>query len=388
MHITGWMERVNLKKEIQEVYLHSFLFKLAVKLVAIFLPLYMLELGFSMLEVLTFFLLYSGIYIVASLPNASIASRIGYKHTSLLASPIVLIFYLLLRQLSSDPTQLFLVALTGGLGFNLYWMGMNPEVARSSHTEKREKETGYFFSMPALASIISPFVGGLILAVYGFPTLFLFTLLLVFTSFLPFLLSREHHEGMDLDVVSFAREMETVDFATFVAKGVNSMGKKVLWPLYLAVVIQSSLGIGGAGSFLALGGAVTSIFLGKVTNDDNRTKVLWTGTAVATLSYLLMSQVTGPLMAFLASAMNGLGYTAISIPIYSKAMDHAEKEDILEYFAFREIALSIGRVATLLVFALFFLNLSSKIAFVAAFFFMAASMVIVGHLGSRMESNR
>ncbi|MFB6292175.1 MAG: MFS transporter [Candidatus Nanohaloarchaea archaeon] len=385
MHLTDWMERVDLEKEIQEVYLHSFLFKLAVKLVAIFLPLYILELGFSFQHVFLFFAVYYGAYIFASLPNAGIVSRIGYKHASLAASPVILLFYVLLRQLSTSNLQLFLVALTGGIGFNLYWSGMNPEVATSSHSDDREKETGYFFSMPALASIFSPFVGGMILAVSGFEILFLFTLLLVAASFLPFLFSREHHDGMDIDILEFAGEMETVDFSTFVAKGINSMGKKVLWPLYLAVIIQNSMSIGGAGSFLALGGAVTSIFIGKVTNDGNRTKVIAVGALFASVSYLLMSQVTTPGAAMLVSAMNGLSYTSVSLPIYSKAMDHAEKEDVIEYFAFREIALAIGRIATLGALMLAFFLLPQAAAFTAGFFLLAAAIVIIGFLGSRME---
>ncbi|MBC5793253.1 MAG: MFS transporter [Nanohaloarchaea archaeon] len=385
MHLSDWVQRIDLGKEIQEVYLHSFLFKLGIKLVSIFLPLYILELGYSIEMVVLFFMTYYGGYLFFSLINAKIVSKVGYKHASLLASPFILLFYLGLRNLSGSGPSLYIMALLGGFAFNLYWTGMNPEVASSSHSEDREKETGFFFSMPSLASIFSPVVGGLILAVFGFPTLFLFTASIVGSSFLPFLFSDEHRDGMDYSILEFISEAELRDFATFAVKGANSIAKKVLWPLYLAVVLQGSVNIGGAGSFLSLGSAFTSVMIGKLLTESNRTLVITGGTAVASLSYLLMSLVTEPTAAFMISALNGLSYTAISIPIYSKAMDHSEQSDVIEYFALREIALSIGRVSALLILLGVISFLPQAAAFRYGFVFFAAVVIIIGFMGSRMD---
>lgn len=383
MHITEWMERVDLGREIQEVYLHSFLFKLAVGLVSIFLPLYILRLGFPVETVFKFFLVYYAVYVLASWPNAMVSSKLGYKHTSLLASPIILVFYLLLRNMNpACGAPVYQVAVVGGLGFNLYWAGMNPEVAESSHSEDRERETGYFFSMPTLASMISPAVGGLILAAYSFDTLFVSAAGLIALSFAPFLLSREHHEGMEIDPKTFFSRSHLDDFMTYMLKGVSSMGKKVFWPLYLAVVIQESASIGGAGSLLALGGALTSISLGKITDDGNRDKVIWAGVVLTAVSYLLMSQVSSAGFAFAVSLLNGLSYTAISLPVYSRAMDRAEEEDYIEYFAFRETALSIGRVITLLGFLGLFMLYPGN--YLPGFVLLAAAVFFIGFFGSRI----
>ncbi|MFB6144432.1 MAG: MFS transporter [Candidatus Nanohaloarchaea archaeon] len=382
MHLSDWMQRVDLGKEIQEVYLHSFLFKLAVKTVSIFLPLFILDLGYGFSTVFVFFAVYYSSYIFTSWPNAEVVSRIGYKHSSLLSSPFILVFYLLLR---SEPSTLVLygTGFLGGSAFNLYWMGMNPEIATSSHRESREKETGFFFSMPSLASIISPFAGGLVLASFGFHGLFLLASALIAASFTPFLFSSEHSDGLDLDLSEFLRDANPTDFLTFTLKGVNSIGKKVLWPLYLALVIQSSLSIGGAGSLLSLGSAITSIFLGRITNSDNRRQVILTGSALTGLSYLLMSSVTSTVPALAVSFINGLAYNAVNIPVYSRAQDHAENEDVIEYFALREIALSVGRCGALGVAAALFYFLPET-RFLASFTFVAASVVLTGYFGGKM----
>ncbi|MFB6216074.1 MAG: MFS transporter, partial [Candidatus Aenigmatarchaeota archaeon] len=359
----------------------SFLFKLAVGLVAIFLPLYILGLGYSPYQVFIFFLVYYSVFVLLSFPNGAIASRIGYKHMSILSSPFILAFYLILR-MNPSITGLYVTAVLGGLGFNIYWAGMNPEIAESTHSQNRERETGYFFSMPTLATMISPVLGGLVLAVYSFHTLFLFAAVFIGTSFVPFIFSKEHHEGMDLDPLSFFRRDHINDFLTYLGKGVNSIGKKVLWPLYLAVVIQSSVSIGGAGSLLALGSAAASIFLGRITDKDNRNSVLLSGAVVTGLTYLLMIQVTSAEPALIVSFLNGLGRTAMSLPIYSRAMDKAEKEDLVEYFAFRETALSMGRVITIFILVGIFTLFPGN--FALGFVTIALSMIVIGYFGRKV----
>lgn len=383
MHLADWMERVDLKNEMQEVYLHTFMFKLAVKLVSIFIPFYILESGFSLGTVFIFFLVYYGTYIPASGLNALITSKIGYKHSMLLASIPTLAFYLLLRTVETEAT-LYALAVLGGYSFNLYWSGMNPETARSSRDGEREKEAGIFFSMPSIASIMAPVIGGLILAVFSFEALFGVTALLIGVSFTPFLLTDEHYTGLDLNFRDFLEECSTVDFLTFTLEGVNSMGKKMLWPAYLAVIIGGSLNIGGAGSLRAVGSAVTSILIGYLANKQTNPRIIITGMSIASLTYLLMASVATPIAAFALSLMNGLSYTAAKVPIYGIAMEHATEEDLIEYFALRELALSLGRVSVVLLTIGIFTLLDGEIRFLAAFSAVALSVLATGYLGSKM----
>lgn len=383
MHLADWMERVDLRNEMQEVYLHTFIFKLAIKLVAIFIPFYILESGFGLQSVFVFFLIYYGMYLPASGINALITSRIGYKHSMLLASLPTLAFYLFLRNVQTLP-ELYALAALGGYSFNLYWTGMNPETANSSRDGEREKEAGIFFSMPSLASIMAPFIGGLILSVFSFEALFGTTSFLVGISFLPFLLTDEHYTGMDLNFREFREEYSLTDFLTFTFEGVNSMGKKMLWPAYLAVIIGGSLNIGGAGSLRAVGSAVTSILIGYLADEETNPRIVLTGMSIAALTYLLMASVTTPLTAFALSLVNGLSYTAAKVPIYGLAMEHAAEEDLIEYFAVREVALSIGRVSVVLFTISVFNVMEGELRFLTAFSAVALSVLATGYFGSKM----
>lgn len=353
MHLADWMSRIDLGEEIQEVYVHSFLYNLATSLVAVFIPLYILDLGFPVTYVFTFYVFYFGMQILLAVPFSALASRIGYKHLSLLSSVPILGFYFLIRTVETG-TGLHFVGVLGGVGFTAYWMGMNPEVATSTHDEKEDEESGFFISMPNLASVISPFIGGLILLVFNFNMLFSATAGLIALSFLPFLFSREHTDGMDINFSQLVSREYLDDFLTYFFEGGQSIGHHVAWPLLIALVIGGSLNIGGAGSLLALGGAVSSIFVGKISEKYGRNKVLWYGASSLAVVLFTMAFTGSAYVAFLVSLMHGVTHSFLSVPLYSSAIDRSEGSDLLEYFAFREISLSLGRVTFLGLFAALF----------------------------------
>lgn len=384
MHLSNWMQRVDLTQEIQEVYIHSFLFKLAESLVAIFIPFYIIQNGFSPLAVFTFYAIYYLTHMAGSIPFGILATKIGYKHTSLLSSVFILAFYITIRSAETSPV-LYFSAFLGGLGLTIYWMGMNPEVAKSSDDNKTEEETGLFFSMPSIASIIAPFTGGLVLAYFGSGILFLIAAFLMFLSFTPFLLTSEHKDGIEMDLRDvFTRDM-VYDFFTYFAEGTHTVGRKILWPLYLAMVIGGSVNIGTAGTLLALGSAFTSVFVGKITGQRNKSRIIMIGALLSSATMILMSQVTTNITAFAISAVHGLTYTAVRLPIYSSAIRRAESKDIMEYFTIRELALSLGRLTTIAATVMIY-NAFPKDFYPVSFTVVALGTLITGYLGGKIKA--
>lgn len=386
MLVSDWMQRIDLTEEIQEVYIHSFLFKLATSLVSIFIPFYVLELGFSATYVFSFFILYYLAHIVFAVPLSSVASKIGYKHLSLLSSIPILIFYLFMRSVKTSP-ELHIAALIGGFGFTTYWTGMNSEVAQSTHSEKEDKESGFFISMPSLASMISPFVGGVILAVFNFSFLFVLTAVLIAFSFMPFLFSGEHRDGMEIDFSQLLSQDYLDDFLMYFFEGGESVSHKLMWPLYITVVIGGSLNIGGVGSLLALGSAASSIFVGKISDKAGRNSVLLYGSTMLAAVIFTMAYTGSPVTAFIVSLLHGIFYTSLSVPLYSSAIDRSEEIDLLEYFAFREMSLSAGRITVIGIGAASFLYVPDY-RFIISFSAIAASVLVCSFFARKMNGEK
>jgi len=375
--------KLDLTQEIQEIYLHSFLFKLAEGLVSIFIPFYILQSGFSILTVFMFFAIYYGMNIISPYPLGQLTSKIGYKHTSLLSSVFILSFYLSIRAAEAEPLLMF-SAVLGGLGFNTYWAGMNPEFAKGSDEDKTEEESGIFFSMPSIASIFAPLLGGMLLLISSFNVLFLITAALMLFSFIPFVYTSESNKGMEADFENMISKDMIVDLLTYFFEGAHSVGERILWPIYLATIIGGSLNIGGAGSMIALGGAVMSIWVGKITEPENRAKILLTGAILSGITLILMSQVTTIWTALIVSALHGLTYKMVNLPIFSGAVRRAQQKDIIEYFIIRQMMFGIGKVTFIALTALIYTQ-SPENLFTYGFVMVAACITLTGYFGGKIE---
>ena len=346
MHFPG-LKKPDLHEEVNEVFIHNFVKSLGLSLVSIFIPMYLMDsAGFSILQVGLFFLAYYIADLLVTIPSYHVSSKIGYKKVSILSAPFLVGYYFLLQSFST-PALLYLSTAVGATGKCLYWAGMNPETAMSTHEDKRDSEVGIFYSMPTLASIVSPVVGGLIVAAFSYNVLFIVTGLLVGASFVPLFFSEEHSEGLETDLVSFFSRDYIEDFLTYFFNGAESIGKRLLWPLFLVLIIEGSVDLGVAGGLKSLGAAFTSIAIGRITDDDNRPKVIASGVLVSVLMFFALYTVTDPLTATVLSFIFGLGRTAITMSAFEKALENAERDDYLEYFAFRGTALNLGRLSML-----------------------------------------
>jgi MFS family permease len=369
--------------EMAEIYLHRFIYKLSKSFVAIFIPLYILEVGFAPLTVVVFYLVYFLFSLIGSVPGSIMSSRLGYKKTSLAASPLVLSYLYILRNMSGTYAELFLAAALGGMGVTVYWMGMNPEVSRSSHREKDDREAGLFYSIPSLSSIVAPLIGAGIIASSGFELLFTVTITAILMSFLPLALTPEHHDGMSLNLREFLSDYQWNDFVVFLVTGSAMVGQVVIWPLFLATVIESS-GIGGSGALLALGGAVTSIVAGYLSDRIGRKQVVTFGALTGSATFLGMTAVSTPLTAFIVSAGNGFFMRFVNIPIFGTVMERSEDSDLIEYYFVRELGLNLGRILSLVLLAVMFIYLPANQALKAGFILMALLVLAAAPLGSKM----
>ncbi len=375
MHVPG-LRKPDLHEEVNEVFLHNFVKSLGLSLVSIFIPMYLMDsAGFTILQVGFFFLSYYVADLLVTIPAYHVSSRIGYKKVALISAPFLVKYYFLLQYFST-PALLYLSTVVGATGKSLYWAGMNPETAMSTHDEKRDSEVGIFYSMPTLASIISPVVGGMVVAAFSYNILFIVTGILVGASFIPLFFSEEHSEGLDTDLASFFSWNYLEDFLTYFFNGAESIGKRLLWPLFLVLIIEGAVDLGVAGGLKSLGAAFTSIAIGRITNDENRSRVIASGVLISVLMFFALYTVTDPLTATILSFIFGLGRTAVTMSAFEKALENAERDDYLEYFAFRGTALNLGRLVMIgIIIGSYYLTQSLLTSVVA----MNASIILFGY---------
>lgn len=345
-----------LRREMKELYSSVAILDFALSSVLIFEPIYLWQQGFSLADIMLFFVGVYVLYILVLPIGASYARRHGFEHSILLASPFIILYYVCFFIIPSAPAAIYGAVVALALYKAFYWPAYHADFAFYSQQEERGREIGSLIVLDNLVYILGPIVGGLLLTWLGFPALFIFVIIVVLASNIPLLSTSEPAGGKPF------RMHEAL--STLWAKGHRrahlsyvGFGEELIvltaWPLFLFLVIgnYASTGLIIAGSTLL--SSLTVLIIGHLTDRRESTVVMRAGTILYAMVWLFRIVVRSAPFALVADASSRISKQMIAIPIVSTMYRRALRESVVATVVAFEIALSVGKIlAALLVIVL------------------------------------
>jgi MFS family permease len=375
-------------KELSELYISHTIRRFALAMVIIFEPIYLfLYFDKSFSAVLLFFASIALLYGLFVPFGAKIMVKLGLKKAMLFSVPLLFLYYLVLWQIELFPF-FFLLALALRVIYALfYWPAYHTDMARSSKKGLRGEQVGASLVVYNLASVIGPFIGGLLVFELGFPILFIVVLILLLVSVVPLFFSKEIHEVYTDSYKKAFRQIfsrkfykESIAFAAF---GFDQGVSFFIWPIFMFVLAinYESMGLITSGAlFLSL---IFTLYIGKLVDRLSRRRLLRIGSILTAAAWFFKTFIRTPLDAFLAHTIYRFAFTSSNVPyraiMYDKASE--DKRFIDRFIVFREMSHNLGRALIFIILAIvFFFVPVSKIylifplAAIFALFFM-----LLGH---------
>lgn len=354
-------------REIDNLFLYELLKNFALSLIGIFIPVYIVSQGEGLLAAAMFIAISGLIGLTLSYPVSLLISRIGFKH-ALITSYIFLIPGLaVIKYFELSITVIIVSSLLYNLGRLLHNIGMNSEFAVDSEQDKRDDDAGKMLSLPSISRIIAPFLGGAIFAGLGFGELMLFTLLVLATSAVPLLFSRDHRDPMDHSFEDLLKEEYLKTVPLFISRGIQAVTAVSIYGLFVYMIIGGSLDVGAARALDSLGFVLTGLGVGKYAGKITRQKLVLAGCLGASTIFLLRGLVQTPLQVFMVSFTGGIFFQIYHVPIYSTFADEAESTEVLEFYTLRKMFTSVGNLLTVGTLITFYSIYSLRTAFTASF---------------------
>jgi hypothetical protein len=178
-------------KRLSELYVVLSIRGLAIAMIALFLPIYVYLLRNSIFDVLEFyFWIYLSVMVLFPIADY-IASKIGNAHMDLLSAPFGIAFYLLIYFFNPLVVGLPLLGILYGFFEAFFWAFFHGEFSFVSDEKLVENEVSVWRAVHLAVGLLGPFVGGIIITVFGFHVLFMVVVGLLLVSPLPLLLSVE-----------------------------------------------------------------------------------------------------------------------------------------------------------------------------------------------------
>ena len=335
-------------RELDEIYLSIAIRSFAISSIDIFIPIFLLKLGYSIAEVLMFFAIVNITHALFVFPSIKISVKYGFKHSILFSIPLLILFYMLLFMVKLWNLPLYLLAILFGVSNSLFWMGYHVDFSFFSNMKWRGREIGTAQAVSLIFTVLGPLVGGIILSSFGFKVLFLLVALMLLFSSLPLFFS-EDIKGFDIKIKDLWGESKFRDIISLVSRGAETGISMVIWPIFVFFyILNNYFYLGAVSSLFTFFTLFSIIFVAKI-SDRCRRLTLRIGAVMNSIVWVLRTFIRTMLQVVFIDSFYGITQTFIKIPFDALSYDKAESSNTIGFIALREIMIQIGRTLVYLI---------------------------------------
>lgn len=362
----------------------------ALSMIGIFIPIYFLTLNYSVAQVIKFYIAHYSFLVVFAFVAIYLARYIGLQQTILARTPFTLIFFGLLYLLPLYHYSIYLIAFFSGLESAMYWIPLHILFTKNTDQKEVGASTGKLFAFPQLLSMASPLLGGFIAITFGFKILLLIVFVFLLIAIFPLLISLStggsftfsgrmfapvqlaslasslyHNIQEALHIKSTFRfeikkglKLYKENAKFFIAEIFDNMGEEVdsiLWPIFVYLTLTNIAAVGVVGTLINAGSFLFTLLIGKLADKMEKKKLIKFGAMLLFLVWLARFYISQELLIYIISIIAGFITVLFLVPFTSYGYSLPKKDEIDEFFVFREIPIAMGRIFILFI-ALFFVN--------------------------------
>ena len=345
---------VHLKDKLGLIYKHLILQVFALSMVGIFIPIYLLTIGFSLTQVLVLFLVEWTVFGLFSPLYALIISRVGLKEIIILRTvllPILLLLLHLLKFSAFLQKHVYLIVIPLAITAALHTMSIQSLFGKHMGSKKHGAKTAKLVALPGLFSILAPVIGGLVAGIFGFGALFFLASIMLIVSLIPILVFKENVDHPSFNFLVFHKlKKYTKDMFMIITIGFSGFVFMGILPIALYLTIGNVCSLGLLFGLFSLVSALLIIFTGKLSDRIGIRNVFRIGILGVALVLCLMGYYFGTMIFVGLAIVSGFFAPFRGVPFETYLYNEARKnKSILEFLAFKEFSFFIGRALFLVV---------------------------------------
>lgn len=334
----------NGRAEFTEMFASSAIRSFARSIISLFVPLYLLNLEYSLGTVFLFLALENGFHAIFVIPAMRCIAWVGIKHAILWSKFFeILQYFLLFLLVSGNLPLLLLVAVVGGFQRALFFTAYHLDMLKIIRKEKRGTEIGLLHFVSAVFTLIGPVFGGVMLATVGFGWVFAMTAFLLLVSTVPLFFTPDVRVPYVVRVRDIFARGWIRDGLAYVGYGIESGAAGTVWSIFLFLNIVSSFTVLGFVATIANAVSLAAnLIVGKLSDRYRRFtlrmgSLLSSGIAVVQIFTTAISHV------FAINMARGVSHKLLYITADAITYERAADRGAVPYILFREIIINGAR---------------------------------------------
>lgn len=310
------------------VSLNSF----AMYLIGIFIPIYLLKLGYSFQIVILYLMIHHSMILVSAFGSVYVANKIGLVGSLKLRFVFLFVYLFFLYSLADQPWLLFIIPIISGMEAAFYWEPLNILFVRHTKKEKMGTAISKFYALPRAFTLLSPIVGAFIATYFGFPVLFIVAIFIFIIAIMPILSLRSEKTNFVFTWNRF-REIYKNNKHYFIPEIIENLTEDavVIWSIFIYLELLSVVKVGIIGTLTELATIFFTLTLGKLTDNWNRRKLMRVGALLVTLiwvfNFFIGQFTSNEILFYIATILLALVMKVFLVPYGSYLYNQARKDD-------------------------------------------------------------
>lgn len=339
----------HLSRQIKELYASTTILGFASSMVAIFEPIYLYQIGFSVSRILMFFLAIYALHLVLAPLGGKLIRARGYEHGMIYGAPFLMLYYLSLFALKFHVGFIVFAVIALGLFKTLYWPGFHADFARFGTDGERGRELGMFVFLAQIAGIGGPILGGLIINFFGFAILLIIVSLIILVSSVPLLTTPEIFKPREMFYIDAFKRMARKEHRSRLLASFGfgeDLLNGVVWPLFMFMILGGVVSLGGVATASALVTAILAIMVGRYADHHREPQALRLSSFFTAISWAICAIVVTPIGVLVADTAYKFSRRMLTVPYLSMTYEFARQYSVTKTAIFLEMTISIAKIAT------------------------------------------
>jgi len=278
--------------------------------------------------------------------------RMSDKMMMFLSIPFMIFYFTGLSVLGTVPILFYILPVFLSLSMLLFNVGYHIDFSSVSDDDHVGREVGMRYTVSSLMQLAAPFLGGIIIALFGFENIFFVATGFLLFATLPLFLFPKRKVASHLKAKSIFRFLSHKKLYPFTVSGIGFATEKevlrIIWPLFIFFSIGNVERFGAVISLGLLGGVLVTLFIGFLSDTGRRRKVLLWATGVYSAIWMVRPFFSGAFVVMGSHIAGNLADSALMVAWSAQYYKLARAMgDASSFILSREILYHMSRIVFL-----------------------------------------
>lgn len=328
------------------IWLHVF----GRSMLSIFIPILLLQQGYSITELMVFFLIFNIFDFPLNFFAKWLTSKIGARKVIMLGVVALIIYFFCLYSLTPNNWPLLIaMALAAALYDTFYWVAHIYYFMRcSKHDDNVSKDISWLYIVKRVAAILAPIIGAAIIIFVNQGVLILVSIAILVLSLWPLFKIKDTRDkpkkGSVLGFREFFKNWEgTKDYVIQGLWSFHSSSEGVIWPIFIYVLFKNVESVAIIPVIVSITAIVFTYFTGRM-KKANRGVMVTVGAMMVAIVWVLRLVIENNVFYYVSVFLTGLFSIMVALPLESSIYEKGEKRDALSASTYRNTISMFPRI--------------------------------------------